>query len=308
MALTVALTIFLVMGLLGLIAYFLGVGGVELIVFVTVLAGLFVGLQYAVAPLLLSKLCRLRDPRSSERWLVEDVKMLAEQAGVPPPEVKVARDPTPNAFVFGWSRSRAFLVVHEGLLDMLDRDEVRAVIGHELGHVRHRDFVILTLLSVIPVIAYFILRVTPFVGWEGGDQDEGFVWLLLIGLIALVVYLASQLLILALSRCREYYADAHSAQLTGRPQDLINALSKISYGMTYYQRRTASTPGALRAFYIIDPAESKELQARDERLRYYMERERRRSRWVEPFLTHPPTYKRIAFLKKLAREMGVFLE
>src|SRR4030042_6439684 len=91
-------------------------------------------------------------------WLESTVKGLAEKSQIPMPRLATVPDNTPNAFVFGRTASSATLAVHEGLLRNLNEDEVRGVIGHELGHIRHKDYIVMTVLSALPLIAYIIAR------------------------------------------------------------------------------------------------------------------------------------------------------
>jgi heat shock protein HtpX len=209
--------------------------------------------------------------------------------------------------------------VHEGLLRQLNEDEVRGVLAHELGHVKHRDSVVMTVLSAIPLLAYAIARSTLFMGGGSRDRDKSAAYIAAAGAVAFVVYLVAQLLVLKLSRLREHFADAYSGYLTQSPRSLESALTKIAYGLSI----RPDQPQGVRALYISDPALAKsELQniidrrsefdldrdgVLDEReLQLAMEKEAR-SMWRglnEAFSTHPPTYKRILLLKQIESEIG----
>src|SRR4030042_1465994 len=118
---------------------------------------LFILFQDLVGPASVAATSRLHYLKPGENpWLESTVKELAEKSGVPMPKVATVPNNTPNAFVFGRSASSATLAVHDGLLRSLNQDEIRGVIAHELGHVKHKDFIVMTVLSALPLIAYII--------------------------------------------------------------------------------------------------------------------------------------------------------
>ena len=153
--------------------------------------------------------------------------------------VGIIRDFNPNAFTYGHFRKNARLVLSEGIFQYLNLDEQKAVIAHEAGHVVHRDFIFMTMASVIPVIAYTIFAGLRYSGWvasmrrsgRGRNQANAAVALLAIAAAAYVVYFISQYLVLFLSRVREYYADAFAGRACEDPGHLSSALVKIAYGM-----------------------------------------------------------------------------
>jgi len=287
---------------------------------------IFIMIQYLIGPEIVRWSTGLRYLRQGENpWLEATVKDLAQKSGIPPPHLAIVPDPTPNAFVFGRSAGGATLAVHEGLLKDLDQAEIRGVIAHELGHVKHRDFMVMTALSALPLLAYLIARGTfeaaRFGGVRARKKEGGGVGaaLLAAALISYVVYIVSLLCVMKLSRLREHYADAYSAYVTESPHELESALTKITYGLSL-----APTPthGA-RALFIGDPALAKQecqgiIQRKteydldkdgvlDEReLEIAMEREAK-STWTKintSFATHPPTYKRILLLREIENEMA----
>jgi heat shock protein HtpX len=257
-------------------------------------------------------------------WLETTVKELADKSGVPMPKLATVPDNTPNAFVFGRTASGATLAVHEGLLKNLNKDEVRGVIGHELGHVKHKDYIVMTVLSALPLLAYLIARGTMQAAWFTGgssrDRDQGSARaaLITVGAISFVIYIVSLLFVMRLSRLREHYADAYSAYVTGQPRTLESALAKITYGLSL----SPKPPAGVRAFYIEDPAMAKQeiqeiMQKKDEydldhdgvlderELELAMEKEAK-STWSKLnswFSTHPPTFKRILLLTEIDQEM-----
>jgi len=238
------------------------------------------------------------------------------------PKLAIVPDNTPNAFVFGRTASGATLAVHEGLLNNLNKDEVQGVIGHELGHIKHKDYVVMTILSALPLLAYLIARGTWGVARLSGSskKEEGSMRaaLFVIGVISYIVYIISLLCVMRLSRLREHYADAYSAYVTGSPRSLESALAKITYGLSL----SPKPPSGARAFYIGDPAMAKqEIQQIMERKQDYdldkdgvlderelelaMEKEAK-SAWSKIntwFSTHPPTFRRILLLHEIEGEM-----
>ncbi len=122
---------------------------------------IYILLQYLIGPAMVRWSTRLRYLKPGENpWLETTVKDLAERSAIPPPKLAIVPDQTPNAFVFGRTTRGATLAVHEGLLKQLNQAEIRGVIGHELGHIKHKDFVVMTVLSSLPLIAYLIAQLT----------------------------------------------------------------------------------------------------------------------------------------------------
>jgi heat shock protein HtpX len=157
------------------------------------------------------------------------VGRLAQQAGVPKPDVAVVEAGEPNAFAAGRSREHATVCVTSGLLERLDGDELDAVLAHELAHVKHRDVALLTTVSALSTVAYLLVRNAWWFGdgGDGGGGDSALPWLLVAVVASLVVWVASYLLIRALSRYREYAADRGAAAITGDPAALAGALRTI---------------------------------------------------------------------------------
>ena len=288
--------------------------------------GLFILLQYLIGPAVVASTTRLHYLKPGENpWLESTVKELCDKSGLPMPKLAIAPNNTPNAFTFGRTASSATLALHEGLLENLNKEEVKGVIAHELGHIKHKDYIVMTVLSALPLIAYIIAQTTLRAGMMSsrsrGRNKEGDAGaaLLAIGVISFVVYLVSFLSVRRLSRLREHYADAYSAYLTGSPRSLESALAKITYGLSISPK---PTEGA-RAFYIEDPAMAKqEIQqimnnkqdydldkdgVLDEReLALAMEKESKDT-WATVnswSATHPPTFKRILLLREIENEMA----
>ena len=286
-------------------------------------SALFILFQYAVGPAIVAATTHLHYLKPGENpWLEKTVKEIADKSGLPMPKLATVPNNTPNAFTFGRSTSSATLAVHEGLLKQLNENEVKGVIAHELGHVKHKDYIVMTVLSALPLIAYFIAQATLYAGaFSGGrrnSKDNSGAALIVIGVIAFIIYILTFLIVMRLSRLREHYADAYSAYVTGSPRELESALAKITYGLSL----SPKAPEGARAFYIEDPAAAKQevqhiMEHKDEydldhdgvlderELELAMEKESK-STWHQMnslFSTHPPTFKRILLLREIEQEM-----
>lgn len=210
--------------------------------------------------------------------LHEIVGRLARKAGLPKPRIAIASTPVPNAFATGRSKRRAVVAVTEGLLRSLNKDELEAVIGHELSHIKNRDMMVLTVSSFLATVAWFIMRYAFYASLWSRRRDNSAI---IIGIISAVVWFVSFLLIRALSRYREFAADRGSAIITGNPGALIRALQKISGNISRVPKEHLREVEGANAFFIV-PAISGETI-------------------LSLFSTHPPITKRIERLKALER-------
>lgn len=282
--------------------------------------------QYAIGPVIVRLTGRLHYLAPGEnRWLESKVSQMASMSGIPMPRLAISPDRTPNAFVFGRTRKSATLAVHQGLLQRLNEDEIEGVIAHELGHLKHRDFIVVTMISAIPLVAYLIAQSVLWGGAvsgyssRGSNRNNSAGALIVVAVAAYVVYILTTLLALRLTRLRESYADAYSAYLTKQPRELESALTKIAYGLSL----APGQPSGARAFFIEDPAQAKRdvAQIMDQKSKYDLdhdgvlsEREleaameaEAKSNWRKAgqlFMTHPPTYKRILMLREIEQEMN----
>jgi len=223
--------------------------------------------------------------------LVEEV---AAQARLPKPRVAIIQADQPNAFATGRDPKHAVVAVTTGIMRILDERELMAVLGHELGHVRNRDVLISTVAAVIASAISFVawmLQWTLFWGGFGRSRDNATGWLYLLALLATVILapIAATIIRLAISRAREYEADATGAQITGMPLSLASALEKLE---AYARGRPLNVQPAASHLFIVNPLRGR--------------REGEEDLFVSLFQTHPPIHKRIERLYELAREMGVY--
>jgi heat shock protein HtpX len=228
------------------------------------------------------------DP-SQYRQLHNIVEGLSIAAGMPKPRVYVVDDTAPNAFATGRNPEHAAIAVTRGLLAKMNREELEGVLAHELSHIKNRDTLVMTLavtlVGVIVLLADWMLRA---LWWGGGGRDRGGgagLPIALIGLVLLIFApLIAQLLQFAISRRREFLADADAIFLTRYPDGLINALNKLQVDQTVV--RTASK--ATAHLWIESPIARKAHEGGASR----------RGAWLNRlFDTHPPLEERIAALQ-----------
>ena len=206
------------------------------------------------------------------------VENLVNKNGIPKPKVAVVNSGVPNAFATGKSPRSSLIAVTTGILGLLDDEELEAVIGHELTHVRNRDVLVLTLASVFSTLAWYLAQFSFFGGYQSRNRDSGNATVIVI-LVAIVTWVVSFLIIRAISRYREYSADRGGAIMTGRPDKLADALMKISGKMNKIPPNELQKVQKLNAFFII-PALSG-------------------STITNLFSTHPPVEKRVQKLKEM---------
>lgn len=164
----------------------------------------------------------ISDPRLA--WLEDDVAELAQRAGIPMPRVFIVpNERSPNAFATGRSPDRGVVAVTAGLLEVLDRRQIRGVLAHELGHIAHRDTLISAVAATMGAAVSMLGRMAF---WFGGNREEGGNPIVAL-LMMLLAPLAAMIIQMSISRTREYAADRRAAALTGDPQGLASALATI---------------------------------------------------------------------------------
>jgi heat shock protein HtpX len=215
------------------------------------------------------------------------VERLAAMADLPKPRVAVIPTEVPNAFATGRNQKRAVVAVTQGLWNRLEPHEVEGVLAHELTHVANRDVMVMTIASFFSMVAAMLARFGLWGGmFSGGDRDRSGgapVWLIMFA-ISLLTYVISWVLIMMISRYREYAADRGAALITGAPENLMSALQKISSRIAQIPQQDLREVAGMNAFFIV-PAGWKKAGS-------------------ELFMTHPPLEKRLARLAEIAREMG----
>ena len=250
------------------------------------IAGLFIQYYLSDKLVLASAGARIIQPAQAPA-LYGTVQRLAQQADLPMPRVAIIDTPMPNAFATGRGPRHAVIAVTSGLLNQLSQPELEAVLGHEMTHIRNRDMVIMTMAGSFAAVASWIVQ---WGFWFGGgfgggfgdnrrDNNNGFIVVLL---VSLVVAFVSHLLVMALSRYREYAADRGGALLTGAPEQLAAALVRINGAMSAIPTRDLREAQPLSALFIAAP---------------------RKANVSELFSDHPSLEHRLSRLQALERQM-----
>lgn len=211
-------------------------------------------LQYMIGPKIVEWSMRVKYVEKTQApQLHQMIEELAQKANIPKPRVGVAQISIPNAFAFGRNLSDGRICVTEGIIQLLNENELRAVLGHEISHLKNRDVLIITLLSVIPMILY---RIAWHFIWFGGTgrRDTRGPNTALIGLAAFIFYFITNLLVLYASRIREYFADRGSVLLGNEPAWLASGLYKLVYGSARMDRESLKEVEGLKAFFANDPS------------------------------------------------------
>jgi heat shock protein HtpX len=208
--------------------------------------------------------------------LYEIVAMLAQRAGLPQPRVYIIPDPSPNAFATGRSPDHAAVAATEGILRVLTDDELAGVIAHELAHVKHRDILISSVAATLAAAIMLVSRFAMFFGGGSRDDRQGSNPIALLATIILAP-LAAMLIQAAISRSREFDADAGGAAIAGGPNGLVSALRKIEAAS---RAVPLDANPATAHMFIIKPFTTSGL--------------------LGLFSTHPPTEQRIAALLQRA--------
>jgi heat shock protein HtpX len=222
------------------------------------------------------------------------VERIVAMNNLPKPKIAVINSSVPNAFATGKSQRSSVVAVTTGLMDILDSEELEGVIAHELTHIRNRDVLVITLASLFSTVAWYLMQFGFYGGLYGGgmggygggrDRGGGGGAILIMLAVAAVTWLVSFLVIRAISRYREFAADRGSAQMTGKPVQLANALMKISGTMQRVPNRDLRKVEGLNAFFIIPVNSGRQTIA-------------------NLFSTHPPVQMRVQKLLEMEASMA----
>jgi heat shock protein HtpX len=220
------------------------------------------------------------------------IERIIARNNLPKPKIAVINTRMPNAFATGKGKHSSVVAVTTGLLDLLDTEELEGVLAHELTHIRNRDVLVLTLASLFSTVAWYLMQFGVYsggmgygygYGYGGRDRNNG-AGLALVIVVAMLTWVISFLIIRAISRYREFAADRGSAQMTGKPAKLANALMKISGNMHRMPTRDLRQAEGLNAFFIIPAASGSTI--------------------VNLFSTHPPVEKRVEKLMEMEASMS----
>jgi heat shock protein HtpX len=219
------------------------------------------------------------------------VERIVARNNLPKPKIAVINTRMPNAFATGKGPKSSVVAVTTGLMDILDTSELESVIAHELTHIRNRDVLVLTLASLFSTVAWYLMQFGFYgglysggMGYGGNRSNNSAGVMIIVIAVAMLTWVISFLVIRAISRYREFAADRGSAQMTGKPIKLANALMKISGTMKNIPTRDLRQEEGLNAFFIV-PALSG-------------------STIGNLFSTHPPVQKRVEKLMEMEASMG----
>lgn len=204
------------------------------------------------------------------------VEEIAERANIPKPKIAIVPTDVPNAFATGRNPKKAVVALTEGIMRRLSEDEIKAVIAHEIGHIKHRDTLVMTIAATITSALAIGARMFMFSSLGSRDRESANTFLILF-LAAIGATIAATLIKLAISRQREYYADEFSARITRKPHSLISALIKISDSVE--RRPLEEGNPATSSLFIVNPFRGDGI--------------------IYLFSTHPPIRKRIERLKRI---------
>jgi heat shock protein HtpX len=266
-------------GLLMGIGAFFGTGG---LIIGLVIGLVFVGGSYWFSDTLAVRAAGAQPVTEQEApQLYRIVGELAARSNMPMPRIYISPEPQPNAFATGRGPKRAVVAVTQGLLQILDEDELRGVLAHEMSHVKNRDILIGSVAAALAMGITFIARMAMWgamFGGGGDDDDGGNIF----GVLAMAILapIAAMLIQMALSRSREFEADRSGAELLGDGEPLARALEKID---AYAHRVPMDVNPAQATAYIINPLTGRKVS------------------FANLFTTHPPTEERIARLRSQSR-------
>jgi len=288
--------------------------GVDLLMVPLFVVG-FSLIQWLIAPYLIDAMYHVKEVSKSEKpKLHEMVERLSGKSGLKKPRVMIANIPIPNAFAYGSPIAGTRVAVTSELLNTLDEEEVEAVVGHELGHLKHRDVQVMMFVSILPAIFYYIYITTFLSSMYRSRNERGSNGAAVIGIASLVMYFILTLFTLYMSRLREYFADRHSASVVeDGPRKLSEGLAKI---VNYTQklkhvRRDVGSHSSFKALFISDPDRAVADQAAISQAIGYRPGQRLvedllrkgvtpSDRLAELLSTHPNIVKRLKALQQLA--------
>ena len=279
LASTVALTA--LFGLMYALVFVIGVWflpgsyvGLVIMIGLTLLIVLF---QYGISPVIITWIYKIEWMpfevyESKYPGLADVVKEVVQVRGIKMPRLGIIHDYNPNAFTYGWSKNKARVVLTDGILHYLNEEEQNAVMAHELGHVVHSDFILMTVVFAIPLVLLTIARwayyTARFSSWRSKDDEGSYIYLALfaVAILSYIAYYIGYLISMILSRIREYYADRHAAEVMQNPNALSTGLVKIAYGLLVdhggdLKERNRSRVRGLRGMGIFDPGNARGIVA-----------------------------------------------
>jgi len=214
------------------------------------------------------------------------VERVSKEAGIKTPKIGIMDTDIPNAFATGRNENNSVVVATRGILNMLNDDELEAVIGHEISHIKHKDILVSTVAATIATIISYLGNMILFSMFFGGPEDNrnGNANILLL-IAAILIPIGAMFVQLGISRSREAYADEGSVRITKKPDDLISSLKKISVKPTVRNVQRTSNPNAYSSLFIVNNISAHSL--------------------MDLFSTHPSLEKRIENIQRVRKELHI---
>jgi len=298
----------IVYAMIVMIANMMGISG---FIFYAVIAGGITLVQYMMGPKMVEWSMKVKYVSETEAPELHNmVGELAQKAGIRKPRIGIAKMNIPNAFAFGRWGKDGRVCVTEPLMKLLNRGELKAVLGHEISHLRNRDVATITMLSVIPMILWYVAWSFMFSRRSERGNTA------MIGIVAFLLYFITNMLVLYASRIREYYADLGSVKLGNTPHDMASALYKLVYGNAKIPKESLKQIEGYKAFFANDPSraanELRELRQVDLDMSGTIDEDELKSlgsmdvkiktsdKLMEILSTHPNMVKRVKHLSELA--------
>jgi heat shock protein HtpX len=280
-------TMFMLGFLYAVFALFLMAAGMQLVL-IGGIVGVMVVVQYYMSDKLILMSTGAKEVTAEQQpELHKMVKQLADRYEMPMPRVAVIDTPIPNAFATGRNPKNALVAVTAGIQERLNERELQAVIGHELAHVANRDMRVLAVANFLVTVTSFLMTMlfwNMLFGGMGGRRNNNGGGIMMVYLVTIIVYFIGQLLVLALTRYREYGADHTGAEISGDPGALADALEKISGTVNKIPDKDLRKLQTANAFLIIPAALKGEGS-------------------MNLFSTHPPLQERVKRLRELEQRM-----
>lgn len=303
------LSILLLQGVMNIFGY----GFQNLILITAVFVAFFMIFQWLFAPAFINTFYRVKFISSpttrTEKWLLEKVNFLARKSGFKRiPKIGIATGlKIPNAFAYSSPIYGPHVAVTESLLNIMPKEEIEAILAHEIGHLKHKDVTAMIAISFIPILIYYLGRHLMFMsvfGYGGYSRDReknGVGILLLIAIILVIAGVIFQFLVKHFNRLREYYADAHSATSLNDKQPLQRALARLDLTYKMYKGKIKEeTKNNFVSMLFIYNYFIDFFYDYGDIDKYVDELRKKKTSWILELLsTHPPIPKRIRFLDKL---------
>ncbi|MBM32146.1 MAG: zinc metalloprotease HtpX [Chloroflexi bacterium] len=278
--------------LLGLLYAFFGLilnaFGVQISFIVVIVLGMGIFQYYMSDKMILWSTKAKVISREQDPQLFEIVERLAKRANIPSPKIAVMESSVPNAFATGRNPKNSLVAVTTGIRERLSSSELEAVLAHELGHVINGDMKVLAIANFFVTFTSFLMQMffwnMLFGGMYGGNRRQNGGYIIVIYFITMLVYFIGQLLVLALTRYREYGADRTGSFLSGKPDELASALEKISGTISKIPTQDLRTVKTASAFMIIPALSGDDV--------------------AKLLSTHPPVQDRVRKLRKMRQEMN----